>query len=111
MSTVAQQKTEFLNLSAEFASQLCQLTDLGNALAGAWYLRTYQVGGAQEMTDADCAAINCTAAQVQTAINLMTQLQNLKAGSAVTASNQYDVFLENARRLTHTRWWPEADRT
>ena len=111
MATSTAQKTEFLSLVSELASQFCQLEDLASNLSNAWYLRTYVANGAIAITDTDAAAINCTAAQLQNAINFMGALSALKAGTAVISSNQYDVFLENARTLKHTRWWSEADRT
>jgi hypothetical protein len=98
--TTQDQKADFLQQCSDFASYFCMLNDKAVNLSVAWYLRAYQVGGAQEMTDADCAAIGCTAVQLQTAMNLMQALANLKSGAPVASSNQYDVFLQNARTLS-----------
>ena len=101
MSTAAQQKTEFLNRTAEFATKFAELSDLAQTLSNDWYMRAYVSSGGQALTDGDAAAINCTAAQLQNAVNLMGAVANLESGAAVTSSNQYQVFIENARQLNH----------
>ena len=110
--TTAEQKTEFLNLMAEYASQSAQLDELAASLVEAWIMRLYDANGANKILDSEAATIGCTAAQLQLGINLMNgEIAMKTTDGTVTASNQFNVFRQNARRLTHTCWWPESDRT
>lgn len=47
----------------------------------------YNVGGANEIVDADVSVYNLTAANISSAITLIQQLKNMEAGAAVATAN------------------------
>jgi hypothetical protein len=91
-------KQQFLTDTEDFASAFANLVALSHKLENIWILRTYIGGGAQAMTDEEAGTIGITAAEMQTGINLMVQLQNLYSGAVVSSSNQYQVFIQKSRR-------------
>lgn len=95
-----QQKADWLNSMMVVATRFSDLVDFSNNLIDTWNLRGYDVNGASAVTDTEAATINCTATEIQNAVNMMMQLVNLKAGNSVVASNQYNVACQKMRRIT-----------
>jgi hypothetical protein len=91
------QKDVFLNQVTIVASALAQAMDNAQSITNVYFDRQYNVGGTNEITSGDLAAIGFSPAQLSSFITLSEQLQHLRNGQA-TATADYDATLNAIRR-------------
>jgi hypothetical protein len=91
------QKDVFINQSTIVASAIAQAMDNIQSITNVYFDRQYNIGGANEITSGELAALGFTPAQLASLITLGEQLQHLRNGVA-TATADYDATLNALRR-------------
>ena len=91
------QKDVFINQATIVASAIAQSLDNIQALINVYFDRQYNIGGANELTTGDLAAIGVSPTQMAAFVTLGEQLQHLRNGQAVSTAD-YDATLNALRR-------------
>lgn len=91
------QKEVFINQTTIVASAIAQAMDNIQAIANVYFDRQYNIGGTNEITSGDLAALGFTPAQLASFITLGEQLQHLRNGQS-TSTADYDATLNAIRR-------------
>jgi hypothetical protein len=91
------QKTIYVQQITNVSTALALAFDNANSLVNAYFDRSYNSGGANEIVTDDLAGTEITVGQITAFITLAQQLQLLRNNSAV-ATADYDATLNALRR-------------
>lgn len=91
-----QNKPTFLTKMQAAVTVIAQNKELLDVLVRQYFAEAYNSGGANAITDADCAPYGITAAQVSSGILFGQQLANMLANSAVQ-TNTYQITVDALR--------------